>query len=49
MRRAQNADTNALKQHRLFQNSSRVCLSFVLLVASDMRLESESEKTSEKR
>ena len=44
MRRAQNADTHALKQHRLSQNISRVCSSFVLVIASDMRLESESEK-----
>ena len=48
MRNAQNADNNALKQHRLSQNSSPVCFSFVLLIASDMHLEPESEKTSEK-
>ena len=44
MRRAQNADTHALKQHRLSQNSSPVCSSFVLVIASDMHLEPESEK-----
>ena len=44
MRRAQNADTHALKQHRLSQNISPVCSSFVLVIASDMHLESESEK-----
>ena len=46
MHRAQNADrpAHALKQHRLFQNSSPVCSSFVLVIASDMHLEPESEK-----
>ena len=44
MRRAQNADTHALKQHRLSQNISPVCSKFVLVNASDMHLESESEK-----
>ena len=44
MRRAQNADTQALKHHRLFQNISPVCSSFALVIASDMHLESESEK-----
>ena len=44
MRQAQNADTHALKQPRLSQNISPVCSSFVLVVASDMHLESESEK-----
>ena len=44
MRRAQNADTHALKHHRLFQNISPVCSSFVMVIASDMHLESESEK-----
>ena len=44
MRRAQNADTHALKQQRLSQNISPVCSSFVLVIASDMYLESESEK-----
>ena len=44
MRRAQNADTNALKQHRLSQNIFPVCSSFVLVIASDMHLEPESEK-----
>ena len=43
MRRAQNADTHALKQHRLSQNIYSVCSSFVL-IASDMHLVSESEK-----
>ena len=44
MRRAQNANTHALKQPRLFQNISPVCSSFVLVIATDMHLESESEK-----
>ena len=44
MRRAQNADTHVLKQPRLSQNLSPVCSSFVLVIASDMHLESESEK-----
>ena len=44
MRRAQNADTHALKQHRLSQNVSPVCSSFVLVIASDMHLKPESEK-----
>ena len=43
MRRAQNADTYALKQPRLSQNISPVCSS-VLVIAYDMHLESESEK-----
>ena len=44
MRRAQKADTHALKQPRLSQNISPVCSSFVLVIASDMHLESQSEK-----
>ena len=44
MRWAQNADTHALKQHRLSQNISPVCSSSVLVIASDMHLEPESEK-----
>ena len=44
MRRSQNADTDALKQPRLSQDISPVCSSFVLVIASDMLLESESEK-----
>ena len=44
MRRAQNAETHALKQHQLCQNSSPVCSSFVLVIASDTHLEPESEK-----
>ena len=44
MRQAQNADTLALKQHRLFQNISPVCSNFGLVIASDMHLEPESEK-----
>ena len=47
MRRAQNADTHALKQPRLSQNISPVCSSFVLVIASDMHLEPESEKWAE--
>ena len=43
MRRAQNADTHALKQHRLSQHISPVSSSFALVIASDMHLESESE------
>ena len=42
MRRAQNIDTHVLKQHRLSKNISPVCSSFVLVIASDMHLESES-------
>ena len=48
MRRAQNADTHALKQHRLSQNISPVCSSFVQVIASDMHLEPESEKRAKK-
>ena len=44
MRRAQNAGTHALKQHQLSQNIPPVCSSFALVIASDMHLESESEK-----
>ena len=44
IRRAQNADTRALKQPRLSQNIPPVCFSFVLVIASDMHLEYESEK-----
>ena len=44
MRRPKNADTHALKRHRLAQNISPVCSSFVLVTASDMHLESEREK-----
>ena len=44
MCRAQNADTHATKQHRLSQNMSPICSSFVLVIASDMHLEPESEK-----
>ena len=44
MRQARNADTHALKQHRLSQNISPVCSSFVLVITFDLHLESESEK-----
>ena len=44
MRRAQNADTHTLKQHRLSQNSSPVCSIFVLVIASDMHFEPGNEK-----
>ena len=44
LRQAQNADTHALKQPQLSQNISPVCSSFVLVIASDMHLESQSEK-----
>ena len=44
MRRAQNVDTHAHKQHRLSQNILPVCFSFVLVIASDMHLQPESEK-----
>ena len=47
MRRAQKAGTHALKQHRLSQNISAVCSSFVLVIATDMHLEPESEKRAE--
>ena len=36
--------THALKQPRLSKNISNVCSTFVLVIASDMHLESESEK-----
>ena len=49
MRRAQIADAHALRQPRPSQNISPVCSSFVLVIASDMHLEFESEKTSKKR
>ena len=39
---------NARKQHRLSQNISPVCSSFVLVIASDMDLEPESEKPMKK-
>ena len=42
--RAQNADTHALKEHRLSQNIFPVCSSFVLVIAPDMHLEPESDK-----
>ena len=44
MRRAQNGDTHALEQHRLFQSILPFCSSFVLVIASDMHLEPEREK-----
>ena len=44
LRRAQNADTHALKQPRLSQTVYPVCSSFALVIACDMNLESESEK-----
>ena len=44
MRRAKNADIHAHKQHRLSQNISPVGSTFVLVIASDMHLEHESEK-----
>ena len=44
MRRAQNADTHALKQQRLSPNISPVCSSCVLFIVSGIYLESESEK-----
>ena len=43
MRWAQNLDTHALKRHGLSQNIFLVCFSFVLVIASDMHLEPESE------
>ena len=43
MRRAQNADTHAFKQHWLSQNIFPVCSTFVLVIASGMHLEPESE------
>ena len=44
MRRAQNADTHAHKQHQLSQNIFPVGSSFVLVIACDMHLKPESEK-----
>ena len=44
MRRAQNADTHALKQHRPSQNSSPFCSSVVLVIAADIHLDSKSEE-----
>ena len=38
MRRALNADTHALKQHRLSLNSSLICSSFLLVNAPDVHL-----------
>ena len=39
---------HALKQHRLSKIISPFCFSFVLVIASDMHLESESETRAEK-
>ena len=39
-------DTHALEQHRLSQNTP-ICSSFLLVIASDMHLESGSEKQAE--
>ena len=44
MSRAQNADTHALKKHRPSEKSPPLSSSFVLVIASDMHLEPESEK-----
>ena len=44
MRRAQNPDTHALKQHRLSQNIFPICSSFIPVIVSDMHFERESEK-----
>ena len=44
MRRAQNADTHALKHHRLSLSSSPLRSSVLLVFASDMTLEPECEK-----
>ena len=49
MRRSQNADTHAHKQHWLSQNIFPVCSSFVLVIASDIHLEPESEKRAERK
>ena len=38
MRRALNTDTHALKQHRLSLNSTLICSSFLLVIASDVHL-----------
>ena len=35
---------DALKQRRLFQNSSTLCFSFLQIIASDMHLEPQSEE-----
>ena len=47
MRWAQNADTHTLKQHRPSQNITPVCSTIILVIASDLHLESESEKRAE--
>ena len=47
MRRAQNTDTHALKQHRLSQNIFPVCSSCVLIIVSDMHREPESAKRAQ--
>ena len=47
MRRAQNADTHAHRQHRLSQNIFPVGSSFVLVIASYIHLQPESEKRAE--
>ena len=44
MTRSTDPSTHALKQPRLSQNISPVCPSFVLVIASDMNLESQSIK-----
>ena len=44
MRRAQKADTHALKQPRLSQDISPVCSSIEQVIASDMHVYSESKK-----
>ena len=47
MHRAHNADTHALKQHLLSQNSSPVCSSCVPVIVSDMCIEPEGKKRAE--
>ena len=41
-------DTHVLKQHRLSKNIFPVCSSFVLVITSDMHLESQSKKNERK-
>ena len=46
MRRAQNADTHAHKQQRLSQNIFPIGSIVVLVIASDMHLEQESDTSA---
>ena len=44
MRRAEHVDIYALKQDRLSKKSSLLCFSFLLVIASDIHQEPESEQ-----